>query len=1481
MMERIKEFFKLFDIMNKKGIDPFKIPIIFGFFFLSFTFIVVSLLLYLLYKELFNPVYQDSLIIFSLIILNSLILSTVFFIAFTKLVTNNKYLLDKFRENDRNLEELKKKEEQYRSLFINSPVMMHSIDEENRLIDVNEKWLEETGYNRDEVIGKKATFLMTDESKEKAVNEVIPKFWKQGYIRNVKYDYICKDGRIINVLLNCNQTIDPDGNKISLSVLHNITEQLESEKKLLRRDTLLEAVAMVNGILLSADDLEDSIDEVLSILGNATEVDRVVLFINDDAKDYETATTTYSHEWKKNGLEPEIDNPTLKKIPFKVLGRELYDTFMEGKAFYSVVKDLKGEIRTHLDQFGMLSLLLVPIYIEDDFWGFIGFDDFTTERHWSRSEISVLEAVTKSVSSAIIRKKIFDELKESKKELERRVAERTRELKKTNEELTKTVQKREDIYQVLEKERNQLLSIFDSIEHIIYVSDLETNELLYVNKYTRELFGEDILGKKCYVALQDKVEPCDFCKNKELFEKDDQTVFWEFFNQKVQKHIRVMDKIIKWKDDREVKLELAIDISKNKENEAELERIINELEFQTKALDEAAILDISNASGKIYYVNDKFFETFGYTEEEIMGHTHEKLLNYNDSGKKYQEILEYVQKGEVWKGELRYNTKNGGYVWGDTTIVPFKDSDGKIIKYVTINKNITDHKNLLEEQRKLFRAVEQSPASIVVTDKNGTIEYVNPFFTKLTGYSKTEAIGENPRILKSGLMEQKIYEDLWETIKQGKEWTGNLLNKKKDGELYWENASISPVFDANGDITHYVAIKEDITSQKASEVKLQKSNSLLATTLDAINEGVIAFDLGGRINTYNNRFLELFELDNKAISYYKTNYDLFKYLSSQVIDSEGFYYRVEQIIESDNDEEFEVVYMKNENVYELFRKPQMLAKNIVGYVWSFRDVTKKTKAEDKLLWYTKDLEFAKISLEEQKEKLEKTVEELRIAKHQAEMATKSKSEFLANMSHEIRTPMNAILGFSQLLAEGDLNSRQKAHLEAITNSGKSLLRLINDILDLSKIEAGKMELTYDMINIRKIIEEIKDIFIVNAEEKEIDIILDLHKDLIENIYMDEVRLRQILFNLVGNSIKFTQEGYIRIGVKTEIKDDDDTADLIIEVEDTGVGISEEQQEEIFDAFIQQSGQNTRKFGGTGLGLAITRRLVEMMDGEITLKSKLSEGSTFSIELQNIKVEKSPGSDVAEYERKLNIENVSFKPARILVVDDVMVNRVLIRSFLENYEFEIVDAQDGAEALKVAKEQQPDVILMDIKMPVMDGYKATSEIRNDDELKSTIVIALTASVFFDENADEEKISLFDGFLTKPIMKDDLLTNLMDYVENTCKVRNEEIIEEKPDDISTQRFEDIEKEVPGNIERVIDRLKGDLLNKWDISRKTGLVEKIIEFAKDLEEIGKSEKIPTLEKYGQKLNKEAEDFDFEKFPKTMENYPKIVDKLEAVIK
>lgn len=495
-------------------------------------------------------------------------------------------------------------------------------------------------------------------------------------------------------------------------------------------------------------------------------------------------------------------------------------------------------------------------------------------------------------------------------------------------------------------------------------------------------------------------------------------------------------------------------------------------------------------------------------------------------------------------------------------------------------------------------------------------------------------------------------------------------------------------------------------------------------------------------------------------------------------------------------------------------------------------------------------------------------EMLRAAKEAAESANRAKSEFLANMSHEIRTPMNAVLGFTDLLKSQLTDKRQTSYLEAISSSGKGLLTLINGILDLSKIEAGKMELQNEPVALHAVFDNIRNIFTLQASEKKIEFTVSLDPAIPDHLMLDEVRLNQILFNLIGNAVKFTKEGYVRVTAENcNSSLDPAHACLQIVVEDSGIGIPAKYHGEIFKAFKQKDGQSTKRFGGTGLGLSITKRLVEMMGGAITVDSVENQGSRFCISLPHVSV--APAETRSAGEGTFNPKAVVFQEAKVLIADDVANNRLLIKEFLRPWPINAIEAENGEDAVILTREHLPDVILMDLRMPVISGSDAMQQIRGNQNTKSIPIIALTASSMKGER--EKMLDLgFSGYLTKPIRKTTLVQELMRFIPYTNATGDFPV-----DQIIT--VEPVNRE---HLPQVIEQLETKYMQEWTEARKNQIFDEIGQFAQRISALGEENGVTIVKKYGDDLGAHVESFDVEKMNATLDSYPQLVDKIRHLL-
>jgi polar amino acid transport system substrate-binding protein len=639
-----------------------------------------------------------------------------------------------------------------------------------------------------------------------------------------------------------------------------------------------------------------------------------------------------------------------------------------------------------------------------------------------------------------------------------------------------------------------------------------------------------------------------------------------------------------------------------------------------------------------------------------------------------------------------------------------------------IQRNQTITKRVQEatgELKKVSEAVEQSPASVVITAKDGTIEYVNPTFSEVTGYSEDEAIGQNPRVLKSGNLPKSFYKELWDTILSGNIWHGEFINRKKSGEEFWESASISPIVNDEGEITHFVAVKQDTTERKRTEEALKEKEAQLSAAVNSMVGGIFMIDKNLNYQLTNEQFHELYDFPKELA---KKGMPFINLLRTRAKRGDYGPGDPEELVSKRLEMYKDPAQAKEITIYEdkipgnrtteVYRAPT----KDDGFVFVINEITERKKAED----------------------------ELRIAKETAVEATKAKSEFLANMSHEIRTPMNAIIGMAHLALKTDLTAKQYDYLKKVDSSAKSLLGIINDILDFSKIEADKLDMESVDFQLEDTLDNIFTLVGIKTQEKGLELLFKIDPSVPTALIGDPLRLGQILINLSNNAVKFTATGEIVVFTEL-IKKDKAQVTLKFSVQDTGIGMTKEQAAMLFQPFSQADASTTRKYGGTGLGLTISKRLAEMMGGEIWVESQPGQGSTFSF-TANFGLGK-------EKAKKRFRPSPDLRGMKVLVVDDNATSRDILQEMLESFTFEVAVAASGPEGiteLESTKVDKPfELVVMDWKMPGMDGIEASKRIKNHKGLgKIPAIIMVTAYGREEVMQQAEDVGL-EGFLLKPV------------------------------------------------------------------------------------------------------------------------------------
>jgi PAS domain S-box-containing protein len=668
----------------------------------------------------------------------------------------------------------------------------------------------------------------------------------------------------------------------------------------------------------------------------------------------------------------------------------------------------------------------------------------------------------------------------------------------------------------------------------------------------------------------------------------------------------------------------------------ESQKALSESEEKFRAIFEQnpiGIIMVSNSDLKIINSNDSFTKMIGYSKEELKKISITDISLHDEIKKELKLIRRLINnKRENYKIEKRFITKNGKIIWVEIISSLIKNINNEPPYLLSLVENITDKRmaeDALKQNEERFRNLAENSQDIIYrfNVQSNKFEYISPAVAKITGYSAKEFYKNPSLYLQFMVPEDKNFFNKIDLriIKN----PVTLKFFKKNGDLIWLEGFNSFIYGKNGQLFVVQGVIRDITERKLAEMLQSGLNNVFEYLVTGEN---LIFVLNSLINTIekqgkgyncsiylmneNSNYFDTVAAPNLPMEFVEMipELDLSKLNSPSSI---AICKKQIVIIEDIHKHEFyESVtgYLQKFDFFSSWIMPILINDDIavgtVNFYWN--KIKQPSLAELRLLEVTSHI--AGIAIE-----LKRTEKRLVKAKEDAEIANQAKTEFLANMSHEIRTPLNAILGFADLLRDANINTpKYHDYLDGIEVGGRSLLSLINDILDLSKIEAGRMDINYEPADMRQICSEVRKIFQIKINEKQLEFVQDIQSDFPDGLFLDEIRMRQVLFNLVGNAVKFTQSGFIKIKVVFTRKSVS-LGDLKIYISDSGVGIPDNELVKIFEPFKQRDGQSARKYGGTGLGLTITKRLLDLMNGEISVKSELNIGSSFNLIFNDVKI----------------------------------------------------------------------------------------------------------------------------------------------------------------------------------------------------------------------------------------------------------------------
>ncbi|MBW3469404.1 PAS domain S-box protein [Arthrospiribacter ruber] len=1195
-----------------------------------------------------------------------------------------------------------------------------------------------------------------------------------------------------------------------------VTDYYLAKKSLQKRYDLEILINQISARFVNADinRLDSVFNLSLKMLGDFEQADRAYIFLVHD----DLGLLEYAYEWTNDGIEPQISY--IKHIPIdedSMTMRELRKSEILIIPDVDMMDESFAHEREVYKQQGILSVILIPIFSENRLIGFFGLDAVNQKRDWHEKDEYVLRQLGDIYAGSFINRAIRKSLDRNERLLEStEILAKAGSWRLSNSKnliyFSKGFNKIFDLDESINAASAKVLLKRLSQPQIRHV--LENAKIAKSTKSaTSGEFSITALdGKEKYISYSIQVRDIDesgevevygYCSDithkrdaenylklqSQILAQVDDPIFvtdnnWnilymnraaknecrlkttEYFSGKIfdlfeflsSENVNVKKSLQKLKLTKVYKKELNL---KSRDGivqpyEVSVQAFMNDEQVKIgysfvirnlsilhkqEVLAKRAKMVVENSPAVLFTVdpNDNFkfvyvsenIRQFGYDADDLIQKQVSimDLIHPDDAEELLQEHF-YNKKKEgipAYSGEYRMRRKDGSYRWVEDKSSEILDDQGNILLHEGLIQDITERKKSREEilrSQSRYRVLASNIplTSVFLIDRD--LKYIVAEGTTLSAWGMTPKDFEGKNLAEVHTKNLKeIQPAVTRALLKKEIVQKNMTYRKRVYEM-----TIRPIF-YGGEVEYALGILRDINEEYEAKVNLKKNEE---------------------------KYRKLVEESTEII--FSINLDLeFTYVSPNVKQFLG--YEVEEVI---NKNLIHFLNLEDNSGMEEFKKDRIkfLKENqYLEFKLKRKDGENRIFSTNGRLIETERGELFYNGIARDITKLRKAQKELYLAKEKAEQASMVKSQFLSIMSHEIRTPMNAVIGMSHLLLEDNPRPDQMENLKTLQFSAENLLGLINDILDYTKIDSGKVELENVSFELKNVINRIIHSYSYQAREKSLDIKFEFDERIPHKILGDPVRLGQVINNLVSNAIKFTERGFVRIKLSL-LEEYPEKVKVKFDFEDTGIGIPEEKLETIFEAFTQASAETTRKFGGTGLGLAIVKRLVQLFDSEILASKRVGGGSIFSFTVDFDKVEKN--KNVVLQNNGEVVRNLA--KAKILVAEDNLVNQIMIKKFLNRWGVgHVCIAEDGLQAIQAFDEGDFHLVLLDLQMPHVDGFEVAEHIRNveNPQKKSTPVIALTASSLIDVKDQLEEVGM-DDFIPKPFNPDNLYSKIIKYL-----------------------------------------------------------------------------------------------------------------------